>query len=145
MNWPAYDSDFITDILVAFKKRSKAIRHKVIEMSLQKEVENLGDYVFERLNFDFDLHKIMSSTRISVWEDRTVFINSRQKLSNGRIFNCKLEGRIADATPEQIINKIEETIDLSSRNYEGQLLCEKINKAWKNIIYFGPSKIATKE
>jgi len=141
MKWPKFESDFISDVVCEIQKRGKPIKHKVHSLSCKKENDASNNIILERMTLDFELYKVMSSIRMSIWSDRTVFLNARQKMSNGRIFNCKIEGRVPGSSGEEVIRKIEETIDLASRDDEGALLYKSLNAIWKNVIYSGPSKV----
>ena len=64
-------------------------------------------------------------------------MNVRQKMSNDRYFNCKLEGRIGGTQEKQIVKVLEETISIS-HSKEGHELCTAIRAVWGDIIMTGP-------
>ncbi|MEM8650254.1 MAG: hypothetical protein AAGF54_06965 [Pseudomonadota bacterium] len=62
-DFPSVNSDLLQNVISQFKKRSKAIKHKVSGWNLEVSI----DSNFERLNFDFEMFE--KQIRLSVWED----------------------------------------------------------------------------
>lgn len=152
MALPKAESEFLNNVLSALSKRTKALKHKVSKYSYQIEEECHEGQNYERLNIDLDRGRHYASIRLSIWEDRYVFLNAGHQMSSGKMFNSKLTGRIGAASGKDIVATLEKTLKLQSRFLQGveysdsmdynEFQCRDIiRECWQKIILTGPERV----
>lgn len=136
IDFPIFDSKFLTGIASSLKKRSKSIKHNTRNYNLQKVIEKDGSAEHEKLEIDIGVGVSDASIRVYFWWDRMVWIDVRVASKRGWNFEWQNEGRKGDAKGQLIVNAIEKTIELSiAPSKESRHLFDNV---WQNIVLKGP-------
>ncbi len=138
----ALESPYLQGFMKSFMKRSKAMKHKVKTYELSKEFEEGDNVVYERFNVDFTLWGAQPPTiRLSLWDDRWLWIDVRQRSKRGWVFECQHEGRIGDCPYEKIVGALEESIALLAEAHKSRDICLKLRDMWNKIAIAGPLRL----
>ena len=101
----------MTEIVVAFNKRSKALEHQNCRLEIAKEIDDGS----ERLNIDCrGLESPPVQTRISFWPDGGPYFRKCQAAKSGWRFNIDLHGYAHDVTPEDIVELFESSLGIEN-------------------------------
>jgi hypothetical protein len=108
--WPTFDSSLLQGVVIAFTRRSKAIRYRA-GLSREREFSETGSGAFERLNLD--LRPGIGDLRLSVWEDGVMWLRlcvAGTGRNSGWTFMDEFHGSVNDVSPEAVVAMIESTI-----------------------------------
>lgn len=137
---PRDRSDFVEDVLLALKKRSKALKHKNARPQTARFIDIVDEERIERLEIDFVRLSKQSLTLI-VWGDHMVEVRaSEPNPDKGWKFQFAMFGRALGETDGRIlIAAVEETLRAMFRlNQEGVGRLEGI---WSSILAQGPKGV----
>ena len=117
-----FENARLNEMVAAFKKRSKAIKHQSCDIEFSRE----EDEDHERLNIDCD--QLASPTiqiRISIWDDGAMYFRTCQGSKNGWIFNIQFYGVAFDIDSEKLVSNFESGLNLTGE--------EELMQLWKDI------------
>jgi len=113
MESPAFLSERLNEIVAAFGRRSKAIKHRICKLEITREDDD-GD---ERLNVDCrGLESPPVQTRVSIWPDGGIYCRKCQGSKKGWRFNIELHGDAADVAPGEIVKLFEGSLGIEDEN-----------------------------
>lgn len=113
MDLPSFSEERLNNIVRAFTKRSKALKHHSCSVAFEKELEDGS----ERLNIDCDvLDRPPIQVRLSVWTDGVAYFRTCQSAKQGWRFNIQLSGTLIDIEPIVIEERFEDSIRESEEN-----------------------------
>jgi hypothetical protein len=138
--FPKFESEFLEELAIAFRKRRKALSHrlqsaecaKVYELAEGKKMERLEIYL---PYFDWAI------LRLHAWPDRMIWVDARQSAKKGWAWSWTQDGRLlGDCSARDVIGALEDTIGPlqqmdSSRTRE---LCA----SWSHLLAKGPREIS---
>ena len=110
---PTFSENRLNGLMAAFRKRSKAIKHRGGPLVFTKEEEE----GYERLNIDCcQIGPPPIQIRISVWEDREMYFRTCQSSKNGWRFNIGFYGKAFLVDEAKIVSNFEESLYLSDKD-----------------------------
>ncbi len=104
-HFPEPKSPFLQELVAAFQKRSKAIKHKVNSWSIEAEKDD-GE---ERINFDFDCFN--HAVRFVAWEDQLLWFSScKGAAKNGWDMKFAFHASAVGHDAQAIVSTFEEAL-----------------------------------
>lgn len=116
-NFPVPVSQFIGEIVGAFRKRSKAIKHKVSDWRINISF----DQGYERL--DIDVVHLNEQIRLVVWDDGNMWFRVVQGTKQGWAVNYSFYAKADENSAANIIATFEESLVHSMNE-------EKVRSIW---------------
>ncbi len=106
-NLPAFKDDRLNEIVAAFAGRSKALKHKVKNIIVSREIDD----GYERLNIDCKTYMSPPyQIRLSLWCDGGAFFRTCQSSKTGWQHNVCLSGSLGNLEPQIIEKRFEKII-----------------------------------
>jgi hypothetical protein len=128
------DPDFCELLLVAFAKRTKALRHMTPDVRIRRGADNFG----EKFEFESVRTRPHTSIRLIAWADRWCWIDARSKFKNSSWrWEFTHEGRPL-VPADQLVRAVEQS--LMAAWPSGDI--EKLEAIWKPILATGPRSAA---
>ena len=121
-DWPTPDSALLVEILAAFRRRSKAIKHKVTRWSAECDIEE----GLERLDIDFCPYG--PEIRLSVWQDGCLLVRVCQASKSGWLVNYTVEASVAQASASDIVSATEDTFVVWENKRDVQVRWERLTQ-----------------
>jgi hypothetical protein len=107
--WPTFKAIFLADLVTAFRRRSKAISHHARSFTLQGSV----DSGTERLDTDIKLLACRIDVRLSVWDDKAIWLRlcrANSKKMGGWAFLLAFRGHISQTSGPEIVALLERSL-----------------------------------
>ena len=124
---PDFQTLFLQSVADAFGKRSKAIRHRVGEFSMERDLDTRGEVPLERLHAEFRCSgKWSTAFYLTIWEHAKAWICVRElKKAVGATFLVKFGTDLWHVSPDEIVRRSEATFgclnSLRQENAEGNV------------------------
>lgn len=140
-NDPAFESDFLSDLAVAFRKRRKALSHRASIAEYAKVYELIQSESVERLEIRIgNTSRNAALLRLHAWPDRQIWLDARHSLKTGWAWAWTYDGRLLGKHQGQdVIAALEET--LASMFEMDQSRTDELAKPWKALLARGPSAV----
>jgi len=135
-NVPRFQDPFLEDIAFAFRKRRKALSHKVRLAEYAKVYELWDGEKIERL--EIELHEYEQITlRLHAWSDRQLWLDARRSAKRGWAWAWTYRGRFLGDSPA---SKIIEALEVSLTLVHGMTASRTgdLAEAWARLIAQGP-------
>jgi hypothetical protein len=127
---PLCRSDFLQDFSIEFGRRLKPIRYQVSSVEFSLEIEEAADKALERLTVW--LTAVGRRTTITLWENRTVWINLALLRSNhSKYFHVSFYPDCSHLTPLGIVEALRETQRASFAMSDGESPISSLRKIWR--------------
>lgn len=111
--YPKFISGRLNEIVLAFRKRSKAIKHHACSIEFTKENKD----GLERLNIDAEhLNSPPVQIRISIWGDNEFYFGMHQSAKLGWKIQIQFNGNATGINPKDIVLCFENTLHKSDRS-----------------------------
>lgn len=104
------DSPLLTDLLEALRKRSRAIKHKGAQLTIERVIEEADGEKRERLEIECRLRK-RQRVRLLVWDDRALWVHAAEAVpKSGWKFQFTDSGRyVGTADTRMLVSALEAT------------------------------------
>jgi len=76
---PGSDNDFLSDILFSIKKRSKSLRYRSSEISVERVFEEVDGERLEKVELEIQPSSGDAKLLIEVWQDRWVVVSCSER------------------------------------------------------------------
>ena len=137
--WPKFESDFLAEIVIPLKKKSKSLKHSVSSYSCERVREITEGVESEKLEMSFEMwgpHPIRVT--FNCWDDRWMWLDIRQPAKSGWQFEWQHEGRIGVAGPAAVGNLLLRSVQFPyAENITPAL--RFLDEQWKSVAITGPS------
>jgi len=135
----APQSEFLAEVLAALKKRRRAIKYTLRNLTAEKIVERGESEDREKLEIECEFRSPQhTALRLFLWGDRWIWVDARSlKKGDGWTWQFNREGRaVGGLTGRRIIEALEASIAASSPvNSDNAKLLQDV---WQPILALGP-------
>lgn len=132
-------SEFLAEVLAALKKRRRAIKYTLRELTAEKIVERGEGQDREKLEIGCEFRSSQhTALRLFLWGDRWIWVDARSlKKGDGWTWHFTHEGRaVGGLTGRQIVEALEASIAASSPVHNNHT--ELLEQVWRPILALGP-------
>lgn len=135
-------ADFIDDLLVSIAKRRKAIKHKVLGISVERVADRVEDVERRKLEITFTKwgpnHRVI---QIFAWDDRWIWVEVSQSSKSAEFrWTYSLQGRlIGGLGGRRLVEAAEATIEAGYQLTRDQI--GRFDDVWKPILAAGPQAV----
>jgi len=139
---PSFESEFLTDISVAYQKRRKSLKHRNSRPEFYKVFDQKEHGTTERLEIVLEdgTRKNGAVLRLHTWPDRYVSVAVRNSSKSGLAWSWAFEGRLLGKfAGRDVLAALEATLELLPRT-DG-LHTNIFNNPWKPLLARGPIEI----
>lgn len=137
-------NEFLADVLLSLGRRRKAIRHNVQSIAVEKVLERTDGEEVEKLEIEcIPLHPNHTRVRVSVWEDRWVWVDARSMIGSTKGWNWEFtaQGRATGGVDaRRLIQAIEASISAASPVEADNAGALKV--VWTPLLAAGPQPVA---
>ena len=123
-DWPKPQSNLLSEIVLAFQNRSKAIKYNLNKWTMDLE----EDEGYERLNIDASV--LLHNIRLSIWSDGAMWIRVCSGNKNGWVTNYSFDLDLGENSSSSVIDRFVETLIFFESN-------DRVEEIWSN---FNPIK-----
>lgn len=111
--FPTFESAFINDVLEALRKRQKAIKYKVRDITCEKVIER--DEV-DREKMEITIRPLRrAAIRLFIWDDRWAWVDCRLGTKKGWAWQWTTDGRLLGSIDgRMVVSLLEQTIDAAA-------------------------------
>jgi hypothetical protein len=135
---PRFQEEFLESLAFAFRKRQKALKHKV-KPELAKVYERAGSERSERLEVSL-LNYDQAWLSLHAWPDRRIWLDARRREKIGPRWKWNFEGRLlGDCPVTDVIDALEETIALLFEMDAPRT--HVLNEPWTRLLAQGPKPL----
>lgn len=135
-NDPRFDSEFLEELALAFRKRRKALRHKATGAGYAKVYERIGDEKVERLEIHLPKHD-GALLRLHAWPDRMIWLDARRSAKTGWAWSWTKEGRLlGTCSAVDAVQTLEATFDHLFEMTAAQV--DELSEPWNALLAGGP-------
>lgn len=137
---PRAESEFVEDVLVALKKRSKALKHKSANPDFNRFLEEIDGEQVERVEVDFDLRS-KQRLKLTLWGDRMVEVRAVEpNPDKGWKFDFRYFGRaLGEANGRILVAAIEDTLHGMFELTQAKI--DRLEKIWSPLLAQGPQSV----
>ncbi|MBV1911782.1 MAG: hypothetical protein KUG78_20990, partial [Kangiellaceae bacterium] len=138
--FPESKNDFLSEMLMSFKKRSKSLKHKTIEISIERIFEEYDEGRIERIELEIETYSSNNSKIcLNIYQDRWVSVNCWERTKNEK-WDWFYEGKLLPIVEGQkFVEAVEES--LSSFYQMNQDKVEKFSAIWMPLLARGPELV----
>ena len=133
-------SSFIAEVQEAFRKRGKAIRHRLRDLAIERVIERNDGDEQEKLEIACPLgHGKAIGLKLDVWDDRWVRIDVRRASKAGWVWEFTAEGRLpgSDAA-RKLVLLFEGSL---SAGHGDERAAVELEKIWDSALATGPRAV----
>lgn len=131
------EPSFVHDVSSSLAKRARAIKHRGVQLVSEMREPILPDepHGSVELRLGYSINGSRVQLRVTVWDDRWVWIDVRRALKRGWAWSATCEGRYSDhAGSSGLIRRLEETITASQ---EEDNVSSRIQRIWADCLAKG--------
>jgi len=130
--WPLAKTPSINKVISLLKKRNKTLKHRARSMVLNISVDDEDGIIYEKLTIEIELwvnpkRKII----VDVWQDCAFAVDVREASKNGWVFEFTINGFDEICVNIGFIDKIEQTIAITSSKNLTQETTDRLIECWK--------------
>ena len=135
------DSPLLTELLEALRKRSRAIKHKGVQVAIERVIEEADGEKRERLEIDCRLGK-RQQARLFVWDDRALWVHAAEAIpKSGWKFQFTDSGRyVGTADARMLVSALEATWAAMYEMAPADI--GRLASIWTPLLAKGPKLVA---
>ena len=133
--WPSFQSSLLTELVAAFRNRSKAISYHLRSFSVKSSLESGSAGNLERLNID--AHGSSSrELRLSVWADGGIWLRlckPNSKKMGGWAFLIAFHGHMNQIPPHDMVALFEKSLNIGTSATVSSRIRSDLLRVWRTV------------
>ena len=142
-NLPTFTSPFLYDVTKSFSKVRKSIKYDAYEVKFNKVMDLVDGRKSEKIEISIRSSASRSDviTRLYIWDDRWLWLDSRKSQKKGWEWEYNIEGRLSGLATEKNLMEALKAFYKESLFYNDDNIISQANTHWKKLIATGPIEV----
>jgi hypothetical protein len=139
---PVFESEFLSELAEAFRKRRKSLKHRGSEPEVYKIYQQQRDNISERLEIVLEdgTQRNGAILRLKATPDRCIVVGARRKARGEAAWSWEYDGKLLGSySGRDAIGALEEAIALLPRIEASNL--ESLATPWVRLLARGPREL----
>lgn len=138
--WPNTKSEFLSEVVFCFKKRSKALKHKCPSIICDRIIEREDGIENEKIEILVSEVNQSVNIQFHVWDVRWLWISATPCSSSVKLEPWSKEGRASTAgLAQELEQAFEDSLSIAYLPFNDQEL--EYHRIWNNLIAEGPKAV----